>query len=164
MNKNINICEELEKYEDQCIYFCEPIKNNIINDGNFIRILYSKPFVLLNGIYLYFFLNIYSVEKYYNKLKCSFHISEHTDIIEKIKHIEYDILKKLDLNKIPQYKLNDQFKNGNVKIFNYFTSKDTNIDLSQWNGRSNFMLKISGVWENELYYGLTFKFIKSDCL
>jgi hypothetical protein len=160
MNKNMNICEELEKYEEQCIYFCEPIKNNIINDGNFIRILYSKPFVLLNGIYLYFSLNIHSIEKYYNKLKCNFHIDQHINIIEKINHIENNILKKLNLNKIPQYKLSEQFKNGNVKIFNDFT----NIEASQWNGKSNFVLKISGVWENELYYGLTFKFVKSDCL
>ena len=127
INKNINICEKLEKYEEQCIYFCEPIKNNIINDGNFIRILYSKSFVLLNGIYLYFSLNIHSVEKYYNKLKCNFMITEHRDIKE----------------------------------------KEKNTDVSQWsecNGISNFVLKISGVWENELYYGLTFKFVKSDCL
>jgi len=173
INKNINICEKLEKYEEQCIYFCEPIKNNIINDGNFIRILYSKSFVLLNGIYLYFSLNIHSVEKYYNKLKCNFMITEHRDIIEKMKQMEDGILKKLELNKIPQYKLSEQFKNGNVKIFNEFTlkekekEKEKNTDISQWsecNGISNFVLKISGVWENELYYGLTFKFVKSDCL
>lgn len=163
INMNMNICEDLEKYEEQCIYFCEPIKNNIISNGNFIRILYSKPFVLLNGIYLYFSLNIHSVEKYYNKLKCNFNASHHNHIIEKIKSMEEEILKKLDLNKIPQYKLYEQFKNGNVKIFNDLICKNKNIDIMERNddGSSSFILKISGIWENDLYYGLTFKFVKT---
>lgn len=94
LNKNINVCEELNNYEEQSIYFCDPIKNNIINNGNFIRILYSKSFVLLNGIYLYFSLNIHSVEKYYNKFKYNFYMKQHIDIIEKCRCIEEEILKK----------------------------------------------------------------------
>ena len=188
VNKNINICESLNKYEEKCIYFCDSIKNNIINDGNFIRILYSKSFVLLNGIYLYFSLNIQSVEKYYNKLKCNFNITYQSEIIEKIKTIEENILKKINLNKIPQYKLFEQFKNGNIKIFNDFDqrrnqmgfccndsfldhanpnpnpnpSMKTNKEMMEWCGQTDFVLKISGIWENELYYGLTFKFIKPN--
>ena len=160
LNKNINVCEELDNYEEQSIYFCEPIKNNIINNGNFIRILYSRSFVLLNGIYLYFSLNIHSVEKYYNKFKYNFHINQYVDIIEKCKSIEEELLKKIELNKIPQYKLSEQFNNGNIKIFNNTNSKC--INTNEWIGINNFILKISGIWENELYYGLTFKFIKAN--
>jgi hypothetical protein len=93
-SKNIYLCEELDDYDEQCIYFCDPIKNNIINEGHFIRILYSKPFVLLNGIYLHFHLNILSVEKYYNKWKCNFHKNEHMDIMEKGRQMEENLLKK----------------------------------------------------------------------
>jgi hypothetical protein len=194
-NKNINICETLNNYEEKCIYFCDPIKNNIINDGNFIRILYSKSYFILNGIYLYFSLDIQSIEKYYNKLKCNFNTITHIDIIEKFKFIENNILKKINLNKIPQYKLAEQLKNGNVKIFddlNLCTFKTTtshavitdkgdadcaletrnglkdtntntniNTNTTECFGKNDFILKISGIWENELYYGLTFKFIKS---
>ena len=186
MSNTLNICEELDKYDEHCIYFCDPIKNNIINDGNFIRILYSKSYVIFNGIYLYFSLNIQSVEKYYNKLKCNFIINQHINFIEKIKMIEENILKKINLNKIPQYKLFEQFKNGNVKIFNDFDRRKNQLgqvinenfsgsinsnsnshiktgkEILEWNGVTDFILKISGVWENELYYGLTFKFIKSN--
>jgi len=162
--RNVVFCEELEQYQDQYIYFCDPIKNNIINDGNFIRILYSKPFVLLNGIYLCFSLNITSMEKYYNKLKCNFNKNEHIDIIEKCKEIEEGILKKMSLNKIAQYKIFEQFKNGNVKIFNEFLSNDLNGSNCSncsnfFKGNCSFVLKISGIWENDMYYGLTFKFL-----
>jgi hypothetical protein len=153
--KNIYFCEELHQYEDQYIYFCDAIKNNIINEGNFIRILYSKPFVLLNGIYLRFTLNIISVEKYYNKLKCNFNKNEHMTIIEKCKEIEEGILKKMNLNKMAQYKVFEQFKNGNIKIFNECLSNDSNL----FKGNCSFVLKISGIWENDMYYGLTFKFL-----
>jgi hypothetical protein len=153
--KNIFFCEEFDQYEEQCIYFCDPIKNNIINEGNFIRILYSKPFVLLNGIYLRFSLNIFSAEKYYNKLKLHFNKNEHMNIIEKCKEIEENILNKMSLNKIAQYKVFEQFKNGNIKIFNECLSNDLNFFI----GNCSFVLKISGIWENDTFYGLTFKFL-----
>ena len=188
MNKIINICEEIDKYDDKCIYFCDPIKNNIINDGNFIRILYSKSFVLLNGIYLYFSLHLQSIEKYYNKLKCNFITGKHLDTIYKIRCLEEELLKKVSIKKTPQYKLSEQFNNGNLKIFNDTISNKNNDNNNKNNNKNNdnnnndnaknidnkekdkiidtneriFILKISGIWENELYYGLTFKFIKFD--
>ena len=39
----MNIVKNIEQYNDDCVYFCDPIKNTIMNDGNFIRILYSTP-------------------------------------------------------------------------------------------------------------------------
>ena len=39
------------------VYFCEPIKNNIMNEGSFIRILYSTNKFVMNGIYIYVNLN-----------------------------------------------------------------------------------------------------------
>jgi len=103
-------------------------------------------------------LNILSVEKYYNKLKCNFNKGEYLDIIEKGRCIEEQILQKMNLNKIAQYKLFDQFKNGNIKIFNELQKKESS--LNDFVGLSSFILKISGIWENDIYYGLTFKFMK----
>ena len=48
----MNIALRPDQYDDNCIYFCEPIKNNVMNDGNFIRILYANSIVTLNGIYI----------------------------------------------------------------------------------------------------------------
>jgi hypothetical protein len=147
----MNIVKKLEQYDDDNIFYCEPIKNNIMNDGNFIRILYSTPHFILNGIYLLVELNDIVIEKYYNKFKCTFDVFTHHYIIEHIKLIEEKLLSKYNNKyKVPQYKIYEQIKNGNIKIFCDNLNKNNNF----------FILKISGIWETELSYGLTYKFIK----
>ena len=147
----MNIVKRIDQYDENNIYFCEPIKNNIMSDGNFIRILYSTPCIVLNGIYLLIQLNDVTLEKYYNKYKCNFNIAAHNELIESVKIIEENILKRISFtNKLPQFKVYEQIKNGNIKIFGDFVSKQNNL----------FILKISGIWETQQNYGLTYKFIK----
>ena len=149
----MNIVIRFNQYEDNCVYFCEPIKNNIMNDGNFIRILYANTYVTLNGIYILIKLNDIVCDKYYNKYKCNFDVNSHNDIINNLKNIEESILKKIDINdKLPQYKIYEQLKNGNIKLFNDIGTKSS----------SSFILKISGIWETITNYGLTYKFVKVD--
>ena len=147
----MNIAKQLDQYNENYIYFCEPIKNNIMNEGNFIRILYSTYDITLNGIYLLIQFNDVVTEKYYNKIKCSFNVHNHKELIEKIKVIEENLLKKIGINnKIPQYKIYEQLMNGHIKFF-------SNNNLKN-NG--SFILKISGIWETQMNYGLTYKFTK----
>ena len=121
-----------------------------MNDGNFIRILYSTSNFTLNGIYLLIHINDIICEKYYLKYRCTFNVFMHKDMIDNVKMIEEDILKKYEIkDKIPQFKIYEQLKNGNIKIFSDLTNK-TN---------SSFILKISGIWETQIHYGLTYKFI-----
>ena len=143
----------IDQYNDNYINFCQPIKNNIINDGTFIRIFYSDGIVSFNGIYLFITLNDIICDKYYNKFKYCFntHCVNHKEIIDKIKTIEETLLKKINIkNKIVQYKIYEQFKTGNIRLFNEVEN----------NSSCSFILKISGIWENPIYYGLTYKFIK----
>ena len=148
----MNIVKTIEQYENKYIYFCEPIKNNIMTEGNFIRILYSSPSILLNGIYLFVTINDFTCEKYYNKYRCIFNVNTHKDQVSKLKEIEEHILQKINIrSKIPQMKIYEQLKNGNVKVFNEVPNKSS----------SSFILKISGVWETQFNYGLTYKFIKT---
>ena len=145
----MNLVKNINQYNENNIFFCEPIKNNIMNDGTFIRILYSTHNILLNGIYLLIALNEITCEKYYNKYRCNFNPSNHKDIIDNIKIIEENILKKINIKKTPQLKISEQLRNGNIKLFNMIDQKD-----------SSFIIKISGVWETQYNYGLTYKFIK----
>lgn len=146
----MNLVKNLDQYNSDHIYFCDPIKNNIMNDGNFIRIMYSNTLFVLNGIYIYININHLAIEKYYNKFKCTFDVHLYRDLIQKLYTIEIEILKKANINdKTPQYKIFDQLKNGNIKIFS------DNIDKIN----SCFLLKIAGIWETENDYGLTYKFI-----
>jgi hypothetical protein len=147
----MNIVKKIEQYDENNIFFCDPIKNNVMTEGNFIRILYSTNCVTFNGIYLLITLNDITCEKYYTKYKCNFNVTLHKDIINNIKNIEENLLKKYEINnKTPQYKIYEQLKNGNFKIF-------TDIDNTHV---CSFVLKISGIWETHNNYGLTYKFIK----
>jgi len=147
----MNIVKRLDQYDNNNIFFCDPIKNNIMNDGNFIRIVYSNNIFVLNGVYLLITLNDITCEKYYNKYKCLFNVNTHKEIIDNLKIIEEELLKKLDIKgKIPQNKIYEQIKNGNIKLFNDVGNKTY----------GSFILKISGIWETQSNYGLTYKFIK----
>ena len=156
------LVQNTNQYDINHIYFCDPIKNNIMNEGLFIRIIYSTPLFVLNGINLAIPLYDVNIEKYYNKYKCTFNINNHKDIIENIKIIELELLKNINIyNKIPQYKVYDQLKNGNLKLFLDNTDKLYNIKNNVNNINNNlFMLKISGIWETDTHYGLTYKFSK----
>lgn len=146
----MNIVKNICQYNEDYVYFCEPIKNNIMNNGNFIRIIYSTSFFILNGIYISIQINYTSIDKYYNKFKCSFDTNQYKELIEKLKIIEKGLLKKSGiLGKIPQYKIYEQLKNSNIKVFSDSFDKIGNT----------FLLKIAGIWETETEYGLTYKFI-----
>jgi len=146
----MNIVKSIEQYNEDNVYFLEPIKNNIMNNGNFIRIIYSTPIFVLNGIYIHINLNCTTVERYYNKFKCCFDTTLYKEIIEKIQHLEEGLLKKIAITgKTPQHKIYEQIKNGNIKVFSETPDKISN----------SFLLKIAGIWETETDYGLTYKFL-----
>ena len=147
----MNIVKNIDQYNDDFVYFCDPIKNNIMNNGNFIRILYSTSLFVLNGIYLNIYINQLTIEKYFNKYKCSYDVNSNKDIIEKLRLIELDIIKKASVcikNKIGQSKIYEQISLGNLKLYSDNINKYNNT----------FILKISGIWETDNYYGLTYKF------
>jgi len=146
----MNLVKSIEQYNDKNTFFCEPIKNNIMTDGNFIRILYSTQHFILNGIYLLVNLQDITCEKFYNKYKCNFNILNHKDIIDNLKKIEEELLKKYKTSKIASYKIYEQMKTGYIKIFTDVGNRS----------QCSFILKISGIWETQYNYGLTYKFLK----
>ena len=147
----MNIVKNICQYDNNNIFFCESTKNNVINEGKFIRILYSTNNFVLNGIYLLVTFYDTICEKYYSKYRCCFNVNTHLDTINSLKIIEEELLQKYENNnKIPQHKINEQLKNGNLKIFTDTGNKCL----------CSFILKISGIWETEDKYGLTYKFIK----
>jgi len=89
------------------------------------------------------------IEKYYNKYRYLFDINNNRDLINFVRNIEIDILTKIKIDKTPQYKIYDQLKIGGVKII---------TDKIESNEES-LILKISGIWETDTDYGITYKFI-----
>ena len=146
----MNIVKRLDQFDENNVYFCEPIKNTVMMNANFIRIFYSNELFTLNGIYLFIPIYEFHIEKYYNKYKCIFNGNAYANILLKIKQLEELILNKINIkNKIPQYKIYSQLKSNFVKVF-----QETQITSD-----SIILLKISGIWENTSHYGITHKFI-----
>ena len=66
------------------------------------------------------------------------------------KNIEHIILEKYSSDKNPAYNLEAQVNTGVLKLFSDSNDKKKNIDV---------ILKISGLWEDNMSYGITYKFL-----
>jgi hypothetical protein len=144
------LVKTISQYNENNIFFCDPVNNNIIQDGKFVKILYSTHNITLNGIYLLVTLNDVKCEKHYLKYKCTFNVDNHKEIINSLKNIEEQILNKYKIkNKTPLFKIDEQLQSGVLKLFDDIVNSTT----------CSFILKISGVWETTINYGITYKFI-----
>ena len=145
----MNLLVRTDQYNIDNVYFCDSIKNNIIVNGNFIRILYSTSKFTMNGIYILLNFDNFYIEKYYNKYKYTFDTMVNSELINFVRNVEKDILTKLNIrDKCPVYKIYDQLKIGAINII---------TDKMEFN--ENIILKISGIWETDTEYGITYKFI-----
>ena len=73
---------------------------------------------------------------------------EQVDLL--LKNIEQIILEKYSTDKTPTFNLTNQVNTGVLKLFSDSCEKKKNIDL---------ILKISGLWEDNSSYGITYKFL-----
>ena len=163
----MNIAIPTVQFNINNIFFQEAIKNTIMPDSNFFRIIYSDALMMLNGICLEFTLPIMYIDKSFNKFKCNFDKQLNHTLIQTICKAEYDILTKCsekNINKIPIYRISEQLRNGVIKVMNLSpTTNSTTINSTTINSTTNnvnkkFIIKISGIWSNDFEYGLTYKF------
>jgi hypothetical protein len=147
----MNIVIELDEFDDKNVYFNKPVRNTVIDESNFLRMTYSNHMFSMNGVYIKIDIDILNKEKHYNKFKCSFNFAKNCIVINKLIQIETKILERLVMNgKIPVHKIKEQLNCGNIKIF---------TDNSQLSPQNNYVLKMSGIWETEKEYGITYKFM-----
>jgi hypothetical protein len=170
---------DIHKYSLDNVFFNEQMKQSI-NDTNFIRFIYSSKLFSLQGITICFDLlnssfelltnqnkkysrenNEVSIE---NKYKCTFSIHENNHIIQSIKELEYNLIEQVSLhnyhvNKIPSYKLYEQFKYGEIKLYK-LTNINKSTDFISLYERK-IIIKISGVWSSNDSFGLTYKLLTS---
>ena len=141
---------DLDKMNINNVFYQEKVKNTVMDNSNFLRVVYSNELFTLNGVFVKFNLSLQTVEKSFNKYKCLFDVKTHNEVVLKIASFEKNIMSRhLFINKTPVYRISDQLNNGYLKIFNEASCNQTN----------EFILKIYGIWENEFEYGLTYKFI-----
>ena len=68
----MNIVIDIDEFNKDYIFLQEPVKNNIIDDSKFIRLIYSNNIFSVNTVYIVVNLQIVNIENYFNKLKFFF--------------------------------------------------------------------------------------------
>ena len=135
----MNIVLKAKDIEENEIFFLDAIKNIIISNSKFIRIIYSNNNFTLNGIYLSCLID--------NQDKKNNH-----GLYLYIQKLENNILEKYSNYKLKSYKLREYF---NSYFINSTNNTSSSNDINPY-----YILKISGIWESDNNIGLTFKFIK----
>jgi hypothetical protein len=92
-------------------------------------------------------------------------IAKNRKQIEKIVALEDLILRYFSfifqVNKIAIYSLKTHLNNGSIKVHTEINKEIFEDDKYHHPNVNKYTLKISGVWENETHYGITFKFMSS---
>ena len=143
----MNILLEKHNINTDYIYFGETLQNSIIENGVFTRVIYSNSDIIMNGMHFYVELPYNELYRENNRIK----IKKENDMLNFMFYIENSILQKISLNKTKNYKLKDYLKDGFIK---YNSENDPIASIK-------CILKISGVWETDNEYGLTFKIINA---
>ena len=149
----MNIIHEMSQVELKNLFLMESRKN-IILDGKFTKITNSDEYFSTNGVFIHTPLSFAS-DKQSNKTLLKFPVNnkQNAKLIIGLSQIEQSILEYykhlLNSNKQIVLSLSDNMKNGCVKLYRecFLT------------GSSNYVIKISGVWEDQSRIGLTFKFL-----
>ena len=148
----MNIAIPINEYNNNNNYlFLEPIENTIIKDSIFHRIILSNDKISTNNIIIHILFRSILIEKYYNKFKC--YINSDNEYYDKIINIEKKILENINISKKQvKYNIKDQLSNGSIRIFSNKELENKEYENFQ------IALKISGIWETDDEYGITFKF------
>ena len=176
------LTESIDNIDTNYVIISDPINNSIIPNSKYYKIIYSNNLFSLNGIFVDFNLKNSSIHLKNNNIDINY--KDNNILIQKIKLLERTLLDKLvNINKKPTYKLNDllntncikynQIENSSVycnkkQFSNFFDisceNLYDNIYINNYNDNyynilENIVLKISGIWESNSNYGITFKFI-----
>ena len=155
----MNVILDIYGFQLNNIIFLES-KRNMIMDGTFAKIIYSNQYFSLNSIYFDFPIELLSIEKQMNKYIMKYNPNSNINniLIQELSKIEYRIIeyyKQINqINKRTNCILNRQLLTGNLKIY-----KDYNLSKINKNP-PQYIIKISGIWENNNEIGITYKIIE----
>jgi hypothetical protein len=171
----MNVVITSNEYKLSQVYFTEKKPNTHIANSTFNRITYSTHDFIMNGIYIQFELFVKQIEQNFNTNIYNLYFDpdyEYNErMIEIFNEIETGILNKwvrLEHSSAVETtatttassqhynKLKDMTQQLRSGVISVWKNEMRQCDRSQF---QHFIVKISGVWENEGGCGLTYKFI-----
>lgn len=161
----MNIVLNIADIDEKSIYFTDAKANTHLPNSTFNRITYSTEDFIMSGIYVYFELYIKNIENNYNNVY-NYNYDpayEHNkQIISAFNQIERGVLNKWSrlhhshtVSKTPVNELTAQMMQGMISVWKH------EVVVTDKPAFYTFIVKISGIWENENTNedGLTYKFI-----
>jgi hypothetical protein len=154
------------EYKGTQVYFTEKKVNTHIPNSTFNRIMYSTTDFMMNGIYIQFEMFVRQIDQNFNIYNCAFDPNhEHNQTMMTIfQRIEGGILDKwlrlehssASASASPRHKSMDIIQQLRAGVISVWKNEFHYNDKPHF---QHFIIKISGVWENEGGCGLTYKFI-----
>ena len=76
------IYSPIESVNEQSVYLLNPVKNRILKNSYFIKLLFSNENLTINGIYIDIVIVDSKIETTFNKHRCYFSIEKNINIIQ----------------------------------------------------------------------------------
>ncbi len=153
---------------DSNYFYCLDSKPNLIMNGNFTKVNYTHPHFTMNGLFFAIPLASSFVENASeNTHFIHFDITNSNKaILDSIIKLEYEILHnyaaaaQITTKKVMSRYMHKQLSKGKIKI-----NGDNSTGIICLPSKNNkIVLKISGVWENESEYGMTFRWVYANSI
>jgi hypothetical protein len=104
------------------------------------------------GLFILVSLKNITKELYFKKIKITYDNNINTTMLNRIYVIETEILNKYNSTKKQKKLLYETLSSGVIKL--YPNKEDDILNIS-----NSFTLKISGIWESDTEYGITYKLL-----
>lgn len=145
---SMNIAIPLTSYNPHNIFLCDTVKNTVMDNSTFTRVLFSNSFVTLVGLHFQLCIKGTRDDFYFQKVRTIFKVEENEEMINLVERIENNLLSMIRCGKRRITKLSDQLRNGVLRSATH----------ACWDSTGPFfVLKITGIWETEREYGITYK-------
>jgi hypothetical protein len=153
----MNIILNLNNINSYNVCFLEP-KKNIIMDGLFTKMNFLNDYLTMNGIFIIFPIDQYSIENNEKKYYLKFKHTSNMRTVQEFSKLENNLLELYNTNHNKNKKksllLSKQLYNGYIKIYK------ENVHIIH--DKLQLVMKISGIWENNTEIGLTYKLFLSQ--
>lgn len=147
----MNVGVSLDDVSKFTTYYYPPVKNTVMDNSNFIRLVYSDAMMSLNSVYIEVPIIDVRAERHYNRSRFFFCPDQNARVIQDVRAVEERLLEGVGTGRQrAQYRVSDQLRTGSLRVF-------ANVDFKRQHG-CIVLLKISGIWLTDTEKGLTYKF------
>ena len=145
---------DLYNYDENCFYYLDR-QSNILMNGFFTKMIYTHPHYTMNGLYFHFPLQYTYIES----CKDKYYVHFDPNVVQN--KVLMDIIFKLETQILNSYQVYSKTEKCSLLTMHKHLSKGKFRIPHARNTNSlnpcKYMFKVSGIWESEEEFGITYK-------